>query len=125
MKAYAGAAQRGWKAMCWGSSAGKSSALTRPDLMQPRAVAHLMRQGKSFDEAREIIVKRADSVYKFSRPALYEGYRRCVADVRFADMPKDIMRGIEDGFLADTEKMLGYKAGRLERWLYRRTGMTF
>lgn len=115
----------GWRGNALGLQRWEVECAHKARLDATEAVADLMRRGKSFDEAKAIIVKRADSVYKFSRPALYEGYRRCVADVRFADMPKDIMRGIEDGFLADIEKMRGYKAGRLERWFYRLTGMTF
>lgn len=86
------------------------------------AVADLMRRGKSFTDAKAIIEARAASVYKFSRPALYEGYRRCIADVRLSDMPKDIMRGIEDDFLASIEKARGKPVGRINRWLWNTFG---
>jgi len=125
MTAYAGTARRGWKGNVLGLQRWEVECAHQARLDATEAVADLMRRGKSFAEAKAIIEARAASVYKHSRPALAEGYRRCVGDVQFADMPKDIMRGIEDGFLADIEKARGYKAGRLERWFYRLTGMTF
>src|SRR5690606_37380118 len=87
------------------------------------AVAHLMWQGKTFADAKAEIMRRARSVYKHSRPELYEGYMRCVGDVQFSDMPRDIFRKIEDDFLASIEERRGYKAGRLERWFFSLTGM--
>lgn len=115
----------GWRGNVLGLQRWEVECAHKARLDATYAVADLMRRGKSFADAKAEIVKRARSVYKFSRPELYEGYMRMVNDVQFSDMPKDIMRSIEDGFLADIEKMRGYKAGRLERWFYRLTGLTF
>lgn len=115
----------GWQGNALGLQRWEVECAHKARLDATEAVADLMRRGKSFDEAKAIIIKRADSAYKFSRPELYEGYRRCVADVRFSDMPKDIFRRIEDDFLASIEKRRGYKAGKIERWFYRFTGMVF
>lgn len=116
---------RGWKGNALGLQRWEVECAHQARLDATEAVADLVRRGKPFHEAKAIIVKRADEVYKFSRPELYEGYRRCVRDVQFADMPRDIMQRIEDDFLASIERRRGYKAGWLERLLYRCTGMVW
>ena len=116
---------RGWKGNALGLQKWEVMCAHKARLDATEAVAHLMRQGKTFADAKAEIVKRARSVYKFSRPELYEGYLRCVSDVQFSDMPRDIFRKIEDDFLASIEKRRGYSAGSIERWWYRLTGMAF
>lgn len=116
---------RGWKGNALGLQKWEVECAHKARLDATEAVAHLMRQGKTFADAKAEIVKRARSVYKFSRPELYEGYMRCVRDVQFSDMPRDIFAKIEDDFLASIEKLRGKKAGRIERAFYHMTGMTF
>lgn len=116
---------RGYKGNALGLQRWEVECAHQARLDATEAVAHLMRQGKSFTDARAEIIKRADRVYKHSRPELYEGYRRCVRDVHLSDMPKDVVRKLDNDFLASIEKQRGRKAGRLERWFYGLTGLTF
>lgn len=115
----------GWKGNQLGLLRWEVMAAHEARIHATEAIAHLMRQGKSFDVAKAEIVKRARSVYKHSRPELYQGYIRCVSDVRFSDMPADIFRKIEIDFLTSIEMRRGYKAGLLERVLYRITGLVW
>lgn len=115
----------GWRGNALGLQRWEVECAHKARLDATEAVAHLMRQGKTFADAKAEIVKRARSVYKFSRPELYEGYMRCVSDVRFSDMPRDIFRKIEDDFLAGIEKRRGYKAKGLELLMYRWFGMVW
>src|SRR5690606_34580716 len=89
------------------------------------AIAHHMRCGKSFTDAKKEVFARAKSVHKFSRPELYAGILACVENVQFSDLPEDIIRMIEDDFLASIERRRGYKAGPIERAFYRLTGHVF
>lgn len=109
----------GWRGNALGLQRWEVECAHKARLDATEAVAHLMRQGKTFNDAKAEIVKRAASVYKFSRPELYEGTMRCVRDVQFGDMPKDIFRRIEDDFLAGIEARRGYKAKGLELLMYR------
>lgn len=115
----------GWRGNALGLQRWEVECAHKARLDATEAVADLMRRGKSFAEAKAIIEKRAASVYKHSRPALAEGYRRCVGDVQFSDMPKDIFRRIEDDFLASIEKRRGYKVKGLELLMYRWFGMVW
>lgn len=116
---------RGWKGNALGLQRWEVLSAHEARLHATEAVADLVRKGKSFDAAKAEIVRRARSVYKHSRPELYQGYIRCVSDVRFSDMPADIIESMQSGFLASIETARGYKAGRVERLLYRLTGLTF
>lgn len=116
---------RGWKGNALGLQKWEVECAHKARLDATAAVAHLMRQGKTFNDAKAEIVRRARSAYKFSRPELYEGYMRCVRDVQFSDMPRDIFRKIEDDFRVSIEKQRGRKAGRIERTLFRLTGLVF
>lgn len=122
MARHAGTARRGWKGNALGLQKWEVECAHQARLDATEAVADLMRRGKSFAEAKAIIEARAASVYKHSRPELYEGYRRCVGDVQFADMPKDIMRKISDDFLASIEKARGKPVGPINRWLWNTFG---
>lgn len=116
---------RGWRGNTLGLQRWEVMCAHKARIDATEAVAHLMRQGKTFADAKAEIMRRARSVYKFSRPELYEGYMRCVSDVQFSDMPRDIFRRIEDDFLASIEERRGRPAGRIERALYRMTGLVF
>lgn len=72
----------GWRGNALGLQRWEVECAHKARLDATEAVADLMRRGKSFAEAKAIIEKRAASVYKHSRPALAEGYRRCVGDVQ-------------------------------------------
>jgi hypothetical protein len=50
---------------------------------------------------------------------------RCVSDVQFSDMPRDIFRKIEDDFRASIEKQRGKPFNWLDRILWRAFGVTF
>lgn len=116
---------RGWKGNVLGLQKWEVMCAHKARLDATEAVAHLMRQGKSFADAKAEIVKRARSVYKFSRPELYEGYMRCVSDVQFSDMPRDVFRKIEDDFRASIEKQRGKPLGWFDGLLFRLFGVVF
>lgn len=116
---------RGWKGNELGLQRWEVMSAHQVRLDATEAVAHLMRQGKSFPDAKAEIERRVRAIYKFSRPELYEGYIRMAQDVRFSDMPDDITKKIEDWFLESIEKERGYKAGRIERFWYRLTGLVW
>lgn len=116
---------RGWRGNALGLQKWEVECAHKARLDATEAVAHLMRQGKTFNDAKAEIVKRARSVYKFSRPELYEGYLRMVNDVQFSDMPRDIFRKIEDDFRAEIEKQRGKPFNWLDRILWRAFGVTW
>lgn len=116
---------RGWKGNALGLQKWEVECAHKARLDATDAVAHLMRQGKSFPEAKAEVVRRARSVYKFSRPELNRGYMLMVNDVQFSDMPRDIFRKIEDDFRADIEKQRGKPFNWLVRILWRAFGVTW
>lgn len=116
---------RGWKGNALGLQKWEVECAHKARLDATYAVADLMRRGKSFADAKAEIVKRARSVYKHSRPELYEGYMRMVNDVQFSDMPKDIFRKIEDDFRASIEKQRGKPFNWLDRLLFRWFGVVW
>lgn len=116
---------RGWKGNALGLQKWEVECAHKARLDATDAVAHLMRQGKSFPDAKAAVVRRARSAYKFSRPELNRGYMLMVNDVQFSDMPRDIFRKIEDDFLASIEKRRGYKVKGLELLMYRWFGMVW
>jgi len=116
---------RGWKGNALGLQKWEVECAHKARLDATEAVAHLMWQGKTFADAKAEIMRRARSVYKHSRPELYEGYMRCVGDVQFSDMPRDIFRKIEDDFRASIEKQRGKPFNWLDRILWRAFGVTF
>lgn len=115
----------GWRGNKLGLQKWEVECAHKARLDATEAVADLMRRGKSFAEAKAIIEARAASVYKHSRPELYEGYRRCVGDVQFSDMPRDIFRKIEDDFRVSIEKQRGKPFNWLDRILWRAFGITW
>lgn len=115
----------GWKGNALGLQKWEVECAHKARLDATEAVAHLMRQGKTFADAKAEIMRRARSVYKHSRPELYEGYMRCVSDVQFSDMPRDIFRKIEDDFRASIEKQRGKPLGWFDRLLFRAFGIVW
>ena len=106
---------RGWKGNKLGLQRWEVMSAHEARVHATEAIADLMRKGKTFPEAKAAVVKRAASVYRHSRPELFQGHMACVNDVQFADMPPDILRSIEDRFRAS----LGRDREKPPRWIDR------
>lgn len=116
---------RGWKGNALGLQKWEVECAHKARLDATEAVAHLMRQGKTFADAKADVIRRARSAYKFSRPELNRGYMLMVNDVQFTDMPRDIFRKIEDDFRADIEKQRGKPLGWFDRALFKWFGVVW
>jgi hypothetical protein len=116
---------RGWKGNALGLQKFEVMDAHQARLDATEAVAQLMRQGKTFPEAKAEIERRAGSVYRFRRPEHYQGTMALVRDVQFGDMPPDIVGKVEKNFLAMIEKARGYEAGWIERAWFKLSGHTF
>lgn len=81
--------------------------------------------GMAFDAAKAAVIKQALPAWKGFGPGVAEGVRRVVGSYTYADMDRRIHRKHRDDFLAGIEKARGKKAGRIERLLYRATGLTW
>lgn len=119
---------RGWKGNALGLARWEVEQAHQARIDATEAVADLMRQGKPFIDARAEIVKRAARIYSVhrpNRPELYEGTMRCVRDVRFSDMPRDITGKVEQDFRASIERVKGKPLGMVDRLLWRWFGLVW
>lgn len=114
---------RGWRGNALGLQRWEVECIHKARLDATEAIAHLMRRGKSFAEAKAEVVARAKAIYKSGRPEMIEGYNRVFDSIQLSDMPSDVFGRSLDRRLADIEQKRGKKAGRFERWLYHTFGV--
>lgn len=84
-----------------------------------------VRKGMPFEQAKAKAISQAAPAWKGFTPDVEEAVRRIVESFTYQDLDRRIHTQHIDEGLASIERSRGYEAGRIERWLYRWTGMVF
>ena len=88
-------------------------------------ISDLVHGGMSFEDAKAAAIKQARPSWRGFSPEVAEGVRRVTASYRLGDVERSVKKHLHVRTLVEIETMRGRKAGRIERLLYRVSGLTF
>jgi hypothetical protein len=88
-------------------------------------ISDLVDGGMSFEDAKAAAIKQARPSWRGFSPEVAEGVRRVVTSYRLADVEPAVKKHLHARTLVEIETMRGRKAGRIERAIWRVTGLTF
>jgi hypothetical protein len=88
-------------------------------------ISDLVHHGMSFEDAKATAIKQARPSWRGFSPEVAEGVRRVTASYRLGDVERSVKKHLHSRALVEIETMRGKKAGRIERAIWRVTGLTF
>lgn len=88
-------------------------------------ICEMVQRGTPFHEAKERAIRQASASWRGFGPEVAEGINRVVSSYRLSDLDKPALRRVRERSLVQIEVMRGRKAGRIERALFRLTGLSF
>lgn len=116
---------RGWKGNALGLQRWQVELVHNAAIACMIGIENKVAAGMTFDAAKAAVIRQAAPSWKGFTPDVAEGIRRVVSSYTYSDMSLAIHRKHADDFLASIEKRRGYRAGWMERALYRLTGLVW